>query len=250
MAKNNLRPFWSGYFSWDWKLGAALVLLVCIPRFVLVLRANQTGNYASIGLIMLVSALVPFLFLSRQGRQKIGIRAAQKKQSLILALFLGIASSLVLYWIGAGLYGNSDQNWYQYIGRSYNISAGMGPQEKFIMFLVVAITGMLFSPVGEELFFRGIVNGSFTVSFGEKRASVLDSAAFALTHIAHFGLVFVDDGWQFFWLPALLWIVAMFLVSQLFFRMKKEAGSLLGAIVCHAGFNLGMIYSIFYGLAA
>jgi len=43
---------------------------------------------------------------------------------------------------------------------------------------------MLFSPIGEEFLYRGIVHGSFVSRFGEWRASVFDSLAFALTHVA------------------------------------------------------------------
>ena len=32
----------------------------------------------------------------------------------------------------------------------------------------------------------------------------------------------------------------------MFFVFKKHSGSILGAIICHAAFNLGMIYCIFY----
>jgi hypothetical protein len=44
----------------------------------------------------------------------------------------------------------------------------------------------------------------------------------------------------------LIWVLAMFFVSILFFLFRKYSDSLLGAIICHAGFNLGMIYCIFY----
>src|SRR5690606_19541135 len=116
------------------------------------------------------------------------------------------------------------------------------------MFSIMAMTGIMFSPIGEELFFRGIVHGSFAKSIGEKKASIVDSLAFALTHIAHFGLVFVNDIWNFYPIPTIIWMSSMFLASILFFRTKKLTSSLLGAIFCHAGFNLGMIYSIFYPL--
>jgi len=42
------------------------------------------------------------------------------------------------------------------------------------------------------------------------------------------------------------WVLAMFLVSMVFIFFKRNSGSLLGAIICHAAFNLGMIYCIFY----
>jgi len=110
----------------------------------------------------------------------------------------------------------------------------------------MAGTGMIFSPIGEELFFRGIVHSSFAASVGERKASYIDSAAFALTHISHFGLVFINQRWQFLFGPTLNWVLAMFLVSMVFIFFKRNSGSLLGAIICHAAFNLGMIYCIFY----
>lgn len=246
MNGNELKPFWKKLFRFDWKFGLFLVAFICIPRFLLVLKANQTGSYGSIGAIMFISALIPFVFLSKKGRYKTGIRGTGKTGILALSLFAGIVFSLILFFIGKELYGNSWQNWYEYIGKSYNIPEVISPKERLKLFAIMASTGMIFSPVGEELFFRGIVHGSFARSIGEKRASIADSLAFALTHIAHFGLVFVNNKWDFYFLPTVIWISGMFAVSILFFKMKQLSGSLLGAIVCHAGFNLGMIYSIFY----
>lgn len=246
MTETELRPFWEKHFKFNWKFGLFLIVLVCIPRFILVLQSNQTGNYGPIGAIMFVSALVPFIFLNIHGRREIGIKGTNKIGGLILSFILGIAFSLLLFVIGKELYGGSNHNWYEYIGKSYNIPAGINGNDKFLMFSIMAVTGMIFSPIGEELFFRGIVHGSFAKSLGEKKASFVDSSAFALTHIAHFGLVFDSGIWDFYPVPTLIWVSGMFLVSVLFFKTKKQTDSLVGAIFCHAGFNLGMIYSIFY----
>jgi len=86
----------------------------------------------------------------------------------------------------------------------------------------------------------------FVKSIAEKKASIVDSSAFAIVHISHFGLVFINKQWNFLEIPALIWVFSMFLVSILFFICKKYSGSILGAIICHAAFNLGMIYCIFY----
>lgn len=241
-----LRPFWRNFFAFDWKFGLFLILVFCIPRFILVLHANATGNYTSIGLIMLISAAAPFIFLTRYGRKKIGITKPRKYNSLIIAFIAGLIFSFLLYFLGQTLYGNSYENWYQYIGKSYNISPGINQHDKAILFTIVVVTGITFSPVGEELFFRGIIHSSFAKFVGEKKASVIDSSVFALTHISHFGLVFISNKWSFFAIPALLWVSAMFLVSVMFFYFKQYAGSVLGAMICHSAFNLGMIWCIFY----
>ncbi|NBA86562.1 CPBP family intramembrane metalloprotease [Emticicia sp. CRIBPO] len=241
-----LRPFWGRFFGFNWKFGLFLILIICVPRFFLVLNANASGNYGSIGLIMLMSAITPFIFLSRAGQKKIGITRPKNYSWLLIAFICGLIASVLLYLTGHILYGNSYENWYSYIGKSYNIPAGINEGDKKILFVVMAVTGMTFSPVGEELFFRGIVHSAFEKSLGRKKASIIDSSAFALTHISHFGLVFINGIWRFFFMPALIWVLSMFLVSILFFVFRKHSGSILGSILCHSAFNLGMIYCIFY----
>jgi hypothetical protein len=233
--ENELRPFWNRFFSFNWKFGLLLILIVCIPRFVLVMNANASGNYSSIGMIMVVSAIAPFIFLSKYGRNKIGITKPEKYNWLLIAFVSGLVFSVLLFLIGQYLY-----------GKSYKIPAGIDQNSKAILFTVMALTGMTFSPIGEELFFRGIVHSSFAKSIGEKKASIVESSAFALTHISHFGLVFVSNQWRFLTVPAMIWVLSMFLVGLLFFAFKKYTGSILGAMICHSAFNLGMIYCIFY----
>ncbi|MGK2864692.1 MAG: lysostaphin resistance A-like protein [Chitinophagaceae bacterium] len=221
-------------------------MILCIPRFILVLKANETGNYSLIGLVMLVSALTPFVFLNANGLKQIGIKKTKKLHVLIYALIIGIVFSVLLYMLGIGLYGTTYENWYEYIGKSYNIPDGISGDQRNMLFAIMAITGMTFSPIGEELFFRGIVHGSFAKSFGDNKASIIDSLAFALTHISHFGLVYVHSKWNFYLVPSLIWVGSMFIVSILFFQMKRRTDSIWGAVICHAGFNFGMIYCIFY----
>lgn len=244
--ENELRPFWNKFFGFNWKLGLFLIVIVCIPRFILVLNANASGNYSSIGLIMSISAIAPFIFLSKYGRREIGITKPKKYSWLLIAFIAGLVVSVLLYFLGQSIYGNSYENWYNYIGRSYKIPEGINHHDKTILFTIMALTGITFSPIGEELFFRGIVHSSFAKSIGEKKASIVDSSAFAATHISHFGLVFINNRWNFLTTPTLIWVLSMFFVSVLFFVFKRYSGSILGAIICHSAFNLGMIYCIFY----
>ncbi|MBD2700496.1 CPBP family intramembrane metalloprotease [Spirosoma sp. BT702] len=244
--QSELKPVWNRLFAFNWKFGILLLFVLCIPRFLLVLQANSSANYGSIGLIMLISASCPFIFLTRYGRRKIGLTKPTRYSVLVLALLAGIIFSLLLYYLGISLYNHTESNWYVYIGKSYKIPASINESDKAVIFSIIALTSMVFSPIGEEFFFRGIVHSSFAQSFGTKAGSLVDSLAFALTHIAHFGLVFVNHQWLFLPIPALLWVVSMFLVSMLFFRFKTYSGSILGAVLCHSGFNLGMTYSIFY----
>jgi len=241
-----LKPFWNRFFRFNWKFGLVLILIVCIPRFIMVLNANVTGSYNSIALVMIVSALAPFIFLTKFGLKQIGITIPQSYTWLVISFFTGIIFSVFLYFIGDLLYGDSYNNWYKYIGKSYNIPLEISAQERKIYFFIFAFTGMIFSPVGEELFFRGIVHSAFAKSVGDLKASIFDSTAFAVTHISHFGLVFLMNQWEFLTVPAIIWVLNMFLAGILFYYFRQKTKSILGAIICHAGFNLGMTYCIFY----
>lgn len=169
---DELRPYWRKLFNFNWKFGLFLLLLICIPRFAYVLHANETANYSFIGIIMLVSALIPFVFLSRRGRRKIGLRIPKYTHWIITALLLGLAFALALYALGDSLYGSSYQNWFVYIGKSYNIPIEIESNSKFIFFLIVALTSMTVSPIVEELYFRGIVHSSFSESIGEVKGFI------------------------------------------------------------------------------
>lgn len=212
------------------------------------LNANLTGNYGRIGVIMIVSALVPFLFLSKKGLAKIGFKKPASIRWILYSFILGLLISGIIYLVGIALYSDTISNWYVYVGKSYNLSSEINAHDKLIYFLIFAGTGMIFSPIGEELFFRGIVHASFSKSFGERKATIVDSLSFAITHLAHFGIVYIAGSWEFLLIPSILWVFAMFLTSLVFVRCKKESSSILGAIVCHAGFNFSMIYLIFYHL--
>ena len=113
--EDELRPFWNRIFYFNWKFGLFLILIVCIPRFILVLHANASGNYSYIGLIMLISAMAPFIFLNKYGRKKIGITKPKKYNWLLIAFISGLIVSIILYFLGQNLYGNSYENWYNYI---------------------------------------------------------------------------------------------------------------------------------------
>ena len=154
---------------------------------------------------------------------------------------------MIIYFIGFQLFGNEISNWFVYISKSYSIDkSAIGPNNLLIYFLIYAAASMIFSPVGEELFYRGLVHQCFQEKFGSNRSSQIDSTAFAITHLAHFGIVFHQGKWQFLMVPATIWVLLMYMASRLFFICKLQSGSLLGPIISHAAFNITMVYLIFY----
>ncbi len=245
IEKEALRPLFR-FLTYNWKLGVFLVLLFGIPRFIMVLDANASGGYGTVSIIFLIMWVVPFIFLSKDGKKYIGIKKPVNYYWLIASFFIGFAFCALMFICAKFLYADTINNSFVYISRSYTIPGEALAANKLMFFAMFSLVGMTFSPIGEELFYRGVIHGSFVDQFGETKASIFDSLAFALTHLAHFGIVYNMDKWEFLPVPAILWVSGMFILCQLLFLCKQKTGSILGAIIGHAGYNVGMMYVIFY----
>ena len=241
------RKIWGSFGQFNVRLGIFLILLIGIPRFIIVLDANASGSYQYTSLVFVCMWLLPFIFLNKAGRKRIGLRKVTSTKWTVYAFLLGILVCIPLFVLGWTLYGPEINNWFVYIAQSYRGGLPEDQSElRFIYFCIFAGTSMIFSPIGEELMYRGFIHQCFELKLGSKRASEIDSAAFALTHLAHFGILYTPIGWKFDPIPAILWVISMFWISRGFFYVKQRSGSLLGAILAHAGFNLAMTYFIFY----
>ncbi len=234
---------WDRVFPSKWVLGIFLVLLFGIPRFILVLKSYVSGQSQWLSIVFTLMCFTPLIFLKKAGRREMGIRKSTRPLWLVWGFLLGCGMCLLLFAITRLAFGPDISNPFVYIATlagTDNSSA--------LYFLIYMIIVMTFSPIGEELFYRGLVHQAFKPGLGERKASMADSAAFALTHLAHFGIVYTVAGWKLLPFPALLWLTAMFFTCMVFNHVRKESGSILGPILTHAGFNFGMGFLIFYAL--
>lgn len=239
-----LRKFWSTLFSFKWQLGIVLILLFGIPRFIIVMHSYVIGSYLSVMFVFIVMWFMPLILLNRDGRRYIGFKKPRCKQ-LMLSFFAGALSCVLMFYLFMFLYDNTVSNAFVYIGGN-NPGAAILGSDKWIYYIIAVIPSMIFSPIGEEFLYRGIIHGCFTTAMTDQKASYCDSAAFGLTHIAHFGLIWYMNSWQLLIAPTLLWVLSMFFASQVFYRCKVMSGSIWGAVAAHAGFNAAMMTAIFF----
>lgn len=233
----------------DVRTGLILLVLFSVVRFGLVLQANVTRSYAFVSIVFVVMALTPLLLLTRDGRRRIGITRPARPSGLVAALMVGALCCGLLIASAGWLFGAGDDNAFVYIAGTYTgLPPAMDDQTRLILFLVAAAIGMSFGPIGEELFYRGLVHESFVGRLGEGRAATMDAGAFALVHLAHFGLVWRATGWTLLPGPAAWWVSGLFLTGLAFSWARRVTGSILGAIVAHASFNLAMTAWIVYGI--
>lgn len=245
----SFRPPFRRWLGFNIRTGLGLLALFSVVRFALVLEANVSRSYGLVSVFFVFMALTPFLLLTPEGRQRMGMTRPTRPMQLLLALVAGGLCCGLLVVSAGMLFGSGDENAFAYIAATYaGLPSPMSDQTRLILFLIFAGIGMTFSPVGEELFYRGLLHECFAVRLGPTRAAVLDAATFALVHLAHFGLVWRVTGWAFLAGPALWWVSGLFVTGLIFYWCRRASRSILGAIIAHAGFNLAMTGWIFYGV--
>ena len=57
-----VRPAWRKIFRFSRSFGILLILLLGIPRFIIVLRANVTGDYTLVPLMFIFMSITPVIF--------------------------------------------------------------------------------------------------------------------------------------------------------------------------------------------
>lgn len=242
-----LRPFWFNLFESTWILGLVLIFVWGIPRFAIVLSANVSGDYSLVSIIFLSMWIAPWIFLTKYGRSKIGLKKPIRPLWMVSGFISGALLCSIMFVIANFLFKDSVSNWFVYISNSYsNVPEDLNSSDRLIYFSIYAVISMTFSPIGEEIFYRGIIHELFATRWNDKIASIIDSAAFSITHLAHFGIIYYLGQWTFLLFPSLIWVLFLFFTSILFYIIRKKTGSILGAIISHAGFNLAMMYFIFF----
>ena len=147
--------------------------------------------------------------------------------------------------------GRDHRTWLAYIAGTYsNVPDSPSDADRLIYFLIYAVIGILFSPIGQELLYRGIAHESIASRLGNRGAALVDAGAFAAHPPRPLRIMYIAGAWTLLPLPALLWVVAMFLSSIVLYAFRVLTGSILGAIVAHAAFNLAMTYVILYSVLA
>jgi membrane protease YdiL (CAAX protease family) len=241
------RNFWADKFSFSPLLGMIFFIISMIARYLLVINASVTGSSKWLPFIFIMMMIIPVLLLNREGRVKIGLTRPRAMSWILYAFVAGIAACVLIYLINILLFQKSLENALIYISRSYDGTKSMITEaNKTTYFTIYAVIAMTVSPLGEEIFFRGFIHENFASKWGENHASDADSLAFSITHLIHFGIVYISGQWTIYFAAGIVWLASMYVVSKLFFYCRKQSGSVYGAVAAHSGFNFAMTWLIFY----
>ena len=243
MNTSLLRPVWQRIFQRAWIL--SLVLFVALGG----LRAYGVFGPSSARVLLMLSVFLmwflPFIFFTREGRQAMGLKRAGHPQWLACGLLLGMGASLVVFGIGWVLFGRSADNWYISVLDSFTIGPAAMQIPRVVLFVLYTLPAMIFSPIGEEFFFRGMLHESVKDQWGATVATLVNAIAFGGTHLLHHGVRWDSTGGHLLLGSGLLWVGLMMGLSWLFTVCRQQSGSIWPAVVAHSGFNLMMNATIF-----
>ena len=179
-----LRPFWSRIFPGAWLYSLVLFIVFAAMR-----------TYATFGPAkarplflcqFLLMGLLPFVLLTRSGRQEIGICKVPRPAWLLWAPLLAALAAAGAIALGFGLYGFGVDNWVITLRNTYREVAI--PLGKWPAFAVLALPAAIVSPVGEEFFFRGLFHFSLKRVTGSGAATLANAFAFGSVHLLHHGI--------------------------------------------------------------
>jgi membrane protease YdiL (CAAX protease family) len=231
-----LRPSWARVFRWAWILNIFLFFILagirCYGLF------GPTNVRMLVMLNFLLMWFLPFIFYSKSGRTTIGLIRIQHTRWLIWGILFAVLASLMIFFIGYGLYGQGADNWFISLRDSFDIDATLNELPRLQLFLMYTIPAILFSPIGEEFFFRGMVYASVENTLGTRAGTAVNAVAFAGVHLLHHGLSWTTAGLHFAWVSGTLWFMMMLALSWFFTQCRQQSGSIWPAIAAHATFNL------------
>lgn len=189
-------------------------------------------------------ALVPLVLLARRDWFQIGLKKSARRLEYPLAILYGALAAFVCFAIGYLLFGTSPENWFVSVGNSFRAqpTEGFSIIQLHMMFTIPAI---IFSPIGEEIFFRGYLQRSFETRFSERGSTLIQAAWFGGAHLLHHGILVTAAGVVILPLSGTLWFLLMVSLSLMFVWLRKRHDSIFPAILAHSAFNALMNFFIF-----
>jgi membrane protease YdiL (CAAX protease family) len=226
-----------------WQIAIALALAFAAMRVTGVLGPRGLRWMLPLGFTLM--ALAPFLLLDAAGRRDMGLRAPMDARAYLAAVFAGCAAGLACFALGYTLFGTSGDNWFVTIANNYRQTMDTTGWPVTRLHLYFTIPALIFSPIGEEIFFRGYLQYALERRFSVRASTIAECAAFGLVHLCHHGLALTASGIALRSVSGPIWVTLMFSTALLFAFLRKSSGSLFPAIVAHVCFNLVMNLTIF-----
>jgi membrane protease YdiL (CAAX protease family) len=235
--------------AWKARPRQAFWFVVCLAVALAAMRAMGMLGPASLRALLplgfVLMGVAPWVLLTQHGRRQIGLCRSSTMRIYAIAVVSGASAAITCGVLGFALFGTGADNWFISIADYYRRSAETTGLSLFQLHLIFTLPALLFSPLGEEIFFRGILQRALEDRFSARAATTVECAAFGLVHVLHHGVVATAAGIVLLPRSAVIWASLMFAAAWLFAWLRKRSGSLYPAMAAHASFNVAMNAYIF-----
>jgi membrane protease YdiL (CAAX protease family) len=238
-----LRPIWKSVFGKAWI--ACLVLFLALAGLRAYGLLGPADARMAVMLNFFLMWFLPLIFFTRTGRFTIGLKNPDRRIWLVWGPLLGILGAVLVFAVGYGLFGAGPDNWYVSIMNSWAVDSSMRELPRGMLFLIYTLPAVIFSPVGEEFFFRGMIHASVGEQWGQRAAALINATAFAAVHLLHHGIRWNGGGLDISWGSGFMWFLLMMGLSWIFTQCLRRGASIWPAVAAHAAFNLTMNIIIF-----
>jgi membrane protease YdiL (CAAX protease family) len=182
---NLFRPILSNVFPKAWILAVLLFDIHALIRF------GGLWNSLLIPLSMMIIWPLPWVLSDKEGRRNLGFKSPSSWNWLSNGSLLALGTLTFCVVFAWTIFGTSNENWFVQHAYMLNESLASIPEGTSFetKFWIVTIPAIIFSPIGEEFLFRGYIQKSFSDEWGPKVGQIVQAGAFALVHLAHYGLM-------------------------------------------------------------
>ena len=230
-----LSLFWIG-------LAAAIVFAAC--RAVGLLTPFPWTVLLPLGFLLMM--VTPFVFANRKQRHRMGFARAKNSRDYYLGMAWGGGMALVCFGLGWLLFSDETDNWFVSVRNYYRANPAAAQAGIGMTFLSFTIPALIFSPLGEEIFFRGFLHEALQERLSARASAIVDSSIFGAIHLFHHGITRNAAGdIETHVLSGAMWVGMMTGAALVFTRLRTRSGSLYPVILSHAMFNLLMNVTIF-----
>lgn len=196
-----------------------------------------------------IMAVSPWILLGPEGRRQIGLKRPIRFPDFGTAFLLGSLAAATCFALGVALFDHSRDNWFLTIADNYRKTVRTAGFSTLQLHLIFTTPALIFSPFGEEIFFRGVFQRGLEERFDRKTSTFIECAVFGIVHLCHHGILATTTGLTVLPLSGGIWMVLMFGTGYLFAVIRKRSDSLWPAILSHMAFNLtmnGIIFSVLW----
>jgi membrane protease YdiL (CAAX protease family) len=229
-------------------LGAVVVLAVVFAGMRVVGVLGPATWRFVLPLSFVLIAATPWLLLDRDGRAQAGLVRSARPGSYLRGVAFGALAALGCFLLGIVLFGASADNWFVSVASSYRRAMNTAGMSLPTLYLTFTLPAALFSPIGEEIFFRGVLQRVLEERWSTTASTACECAAFGLVHLCHHGLYWEGSALSVHPVSGPLWVLLMTAVAWGFATIRKRSSSVAPAIAAHAAFNVAMNATIFLAL--